>query len=416
MFGILLGRLLFGLRGGGGRGCGFFDLLRGRVGALRREQRRECRKKESSNGKKGFEQTMTSFSAYNKDGDPKLNLGGFVRVFTHIQMLPVLENGEETTLVGGQAVMEGVMMRSPHSYCVAVRKGNGEIVTQETPLPRLSERYPVFKVPVFRGLGTLGHAMWLGMKALRFSADCAIGDLSGAGEADSGAVAASAAAEKTDAGRVKKDRSGWMVLNILFSLAFMIALYKFVPLYLATWLGTHFHAVSSRFAINMVDGTLRIAIFLSFMFLLSRLKEMRRVFEYHGAEHKVVFNFESGQPVCVENAQKFVTWHPRCGTSFLVVVLIVAMICYAFLPLDNFWAKFAARIALLPLIVGMSYEVIRFAAKRQRGLMALLTRPGLWLQRVTTQPPSNDQTEVAIYALERAMELERAQGGELVIA
>jgi uncharacterized protein YqhQ len=181
-------------------------------------------------------------------------------------------------------------------------------------------------------------------------------------------------------------------------------------------LGKHFEAIGGRFAINMVDGTLRIAIFLAFMLLLSRMKEMRRVFEYHGAEHKVVFNFESGQPVTVANAQRFVTWHPRCGTSFLVVVLIIAMVCYAFLPIDNFWLKFAARIALLPLIVGVSYEVIRYAAKKRAGLMALLTSPGLWLQRVTTQPPSDPQTEVAIHALERAMELERLQGGELVIA
>jgi uncharacterized protein YqhQ len=347
-----------------------------------------------------------------------LNLRGFVRLFTHIQLLPVLENGEETTLVGGQAVMEGVMMRSPHSYCVAVRRADGGIVTEESPLPRLSDRHPVFKLPVLRGLGTLGHAMWLGMKALKFSADCALGDLSGSEAA--GVVAGEAQAE---AQRRKEPRSGtgdggaWkMALNVAFSLAFMIALYKFVPLYLATLLGRHFPSVSGRFAINMVDGTLRIAIFLGFMFLLSRLKEMHRVFEYHGAEHRVVFNFESGQAVSVENAQRFVTWHPRCGTSFLVVVLIIAMICYAFLPLDNFWAKFAARIALLPVIVGVSYEVIRFAAKRQQGLMAVLTRPGLWLQRVTTQTPSDAQTEVAIYALERAMELERAQGGELVIA
>ncbi len=319
---------------------------------------------------------------------------GFVRLFTHIQMLPVLENGEETTLVGGQAVMEGVMMRTPHSYCVAVRKPEGEIVTQQSPLPRLSDRYPIFKLPVLRGLGTLGSAMWLGMRALKFSAECALGEVS----------------EKKESGNTG------MLLQVLFSLAFMIGLYKFVPLYLASLIGKHFDAVSGRFAINMMDGTIRIAIFLGFMLLLSRMKEMRKVFEYHGAEHKVVFNFESGQPVTVENAQRFVTWHPRCGTSFLVVVLIIAMICYAFLPFDNFWAKFAARIALLPLIVGLSYEVIRFAAKRRGGLMALLTTPGLWLQRVTTQPPSNAQTEIAIHALDRAMELEKAQGGILVIA
>jgi uncharacterized protein YqhQ len=323
-----------------------------------------------------------------------LKFKAFVRLFTHIQLLPVLENGEETTLVGGQAVMEGVMMRSPHSYCVAVRKANGEIATQESPLGRLSDRYPIFKLPVIRGLGTLGHAMWLGMRALKFSADCAIGELT----------------EKKESGTVA------MAMQVLFSLVFMIGLYKLLPLFLATELGHHFHAVSGRFAINMVDGTLRIAIFLGFMYLLSRLKEMHRVFEYHGAEHKVVFNFESGQPVNVRNAQSFVTWHPRCGTSFLVVVLIIAMICYAFLPFDNFWAKLAGRIALFPLIAGLSYEVIRFAAKKRQGLMAMLTQPGLWLQRVTTQAPSDEQTEVAIHALERAMALEAAQGGELVIA
>ncbi len=333
-----------------------------------------------------------------------MKLRGFVRLFAHIQMLPVLENGEETTLVGGQAVMEGVMMRSPHSYCVAVRKPGGEIVTEESRLPRLSDLSPVFKLPVFRGLGTLGHAMWLGMKALKFSAMCALDEVSAATQSKQPAQ------KKQEASTIA------MALQIFVSLAFMIGMYKFVPLYLATLLGKHFQAVSGRFAINMVDGTLRIAIFLGFMLLLSRMKEMRRVFEYHGAEHKVVFNFESGEPVTVENAQRFVTWHPRCGTSFLVVVLIIAMVGYAFLPIDNFWLKFTARIALLPVIVGVSYEIIRYAARRRGGLLAWLTRPGLWLQRVTTQPPSNSQTEVAIHALDRAMDLERAQGGALVIA
>ncbi len=327
-----------------------------------------------------------------------MTLSGFVRLFAHIQLLPILENGEETTLVGGQAVMEGVMMRSPQSYCVAVRKPNGEIVTEESPLSRLSDRHPIFKLPVLRGLGTLGQAMWLGMKALRFSANCAL-------------------EEPGQPQPKKKEAGSWaMGLNIAGSLLFFIVLYKLVPLYLATLLGKAVPAVGSRLAINLVDGTIRIAIFLAFLILLSRLKDIHRVFEFHGAEHRVVFNFESGRPVTVDNAQQFVTWHPRCGTSFLLVVMVIALICYAFLPIDNFALKLVARIALLPVITGVSYELIRFAAKRQGGLMAFLTRPGLWLQRVTTQPPSNDQTEVAIYALERAMELERAQGGELVIA
>jgi len=334
-----------------------------------------------------------------------LSFSGFLRIFTHIQLLPALESGEETTLVGGQAVMEGVMMRSPHSYCVAVRKASGEIVTDQAELPRLSEKYSVFRWPVFRGLGTLGQAMWLGMKALRFSANAALEEADGT----------------PGSAPVKKEMNGWLMWgNIIFSVAFFLVLYKLLPLFLATWLGHVFGhvapAADSRLAINLMDGVIRIVLFLGFLFGISRMKDIQRVFEYHGAEHKVVFNFESGQPVNVENAQRFVTWHPRCGTSFLLVVMVIAMIFYAFLPFDSFAVKLLARIALLPLVVGVSYELIRFAAKRRDGLLAFLTRPGLWLQRVTTQQPSNAQAEVAIHALEHAMALEAAQGGELVIA
>lgn len=293
------------------------------------------------------------------------------------------------------------MMRSPHGYCVAVRKPNGELVTEAHALPRLSDRWPIFKLPVLRGLGTLGQAMWLGMKALRFSATHAIQD------------------ETTteNGNKDTKDVSSWaMGLNVLISVAFFLVMYKFVPLYLATLLGKTFPAVGGRFAINMVDGTIRIIIFLGFLYLMSRMKEIHRVFEYHGAEHRVVFNFESGQAVTVANAQRFDTWHPRCGTSFLVVVMVLSMAVYALLPFDGFLAKLVGRIALLPVVVGVSYELIRFAAKRQSSLLAMLTRPGLWLQRVTTQPPSNDQTEVAILALDQAMELEKEHGGVLVIA
>jgi uncharacterized protein YqhQ len=316
-------------------------------------------------------------------------------------MLPVLESGEET-LVGGQAVMEGVMMRAPHSYCVAVRKSTGELVTEQSPLPRLSEKYPIFKLPVLRGVGTLGHAMWLGVKALRFSVNVAVEELS-----------------KTIAPKGEKpvELSPWMMgVNLAFSLIFFLFMYKFVPLLLATKLGEAIPAVHSRLAVNLMDGVIRMVIFLGFLFLISRMKDMRRVWEYHGAEHKVVFNFESGQPVTVENAQKFVTFHPRCGTSFLIVLMLIAIPVYALLPFDAFVARFVARIALLPVIVGISYELIRFAAKHQQGLLATLTTPGLWLQRITTKPPSDEQATVAIHALELAMDLEKAQGGELVIA
>src|SRR5271163_385173 len=323
---------------------------------------------------------------------PTLSIRSFLRLSAHIQMLPVLESGEET-LVGGQAVMEGVMMRAPHSYCVAVRKPNGEIVTEQSPLPRVSEKYPIFKLPILRGLGTLGHAMALGVKALQFSANVAIGE--------------EVAKNPGKPGEKPPELNGWMVAALAFSLLFFLFMYKFVPLFLATQLRKAVPSLHGRFAVNMMDGLIRLVIFLAFLIIISRMKDIRRMFQYHGAEHKVVFNFESGQPVTVENAQKFVTFHPRCGTSFLVVVMLIAIPVYAFLPFDGFLAKLVARIALLPLILGISYELIRFAARHQQGLMGVLTKPGLWLQRITTKAPTDEQASVAIEALEGAMQLEK---------
>ena len=321
-----------------------------------------------------------------------MTISQFLRLSAHVQMLPILESGEET-LVGGQAVMEGVMMRAPHSYCVAVRKPSGELVTEEQPIHRMSEKYPIFKLPILRGLGTLGQAMTLGIKALKFSGNMSLDD------------------GTAKPGDKPLEISSWMMtVNLVFSLGMFLFMYKFVPLFLAS------RMAHGRIAINLLDGALRIAIFLGFLYLLSLTKDIRRIFQYHGAEHKVVFNFESGQPLTVENAQKFVTFHPRCGTSFLVVVMVFCLAFYTFLPFDSFAAKFAARIALLPLIAGLSYELIRFAARRQGTLMGLLTAPGLWLQRVTTKPPDDSQAAVAIHALNGAMELEAKQGGELVIA
>jgi uncharacterized protein YqhQ len=314
-------------------------------------------------------------------------------------MLPLLESGEET-LVGGQAVMEGVMMRAPHSYCVAVRKSSGEMVTDANTLSRLSERYPVFKLPIFRGVGTLCQAMVLGFRALRFSTDVAVQEISPA-----------------PAGTAPKEMPGWAVTgNLIFSLAFLIFLYKFVPLFLVTRLEKVYPVLAGRIAFNAADGVIRIAILLGFMYAISRTKDIRRVFQYHGAEHKVVFNFEAGEEVTVANAQRYSTFHPRCGTSFLLVLMFLAIPVYTLIPFDGFGARFACRIVLLPLVIGLSYELIRFAARHPGSLLALVTAPGLWLQRITTKPPSDDQAAVAIQALEGAMSLEKSQGGELVIA
>lgn len=324
-----------------------------------------------------------------------MSLRNFFRFFAHVQMLPILESGEET-LVGGQAVMEGVMMRAPHSYCVAVRKPNGEIVQEDMPIARMSEKYPYFKWPVLRGLGVLGQAMSLGMKALTFSANAAL---------DDGST------------QEKKEMPKWlMVAQISFSVLFFILLYKLLPLKITEYLSNWEPILKGQILFNLVDGVIRIGLFVGFLLLLCRSKDIRRTFEYHGAEHKVVFNFESGKPVTVDNSQQFTTYHPRCGTSFMFVIMLMSMIFYIVIPVQGFAAKLALRIVMLPVLTGLSYELIRFAAKRRGSFMALLTAPGLWIQRITTQPPSDQQAEVAIQALQGAMALEQRQDGELVIA
>ena len=331
-----------------------------------------------------------------------MSIRTFFRLFAHVQMLPILESGEET-LVAGQAVREGGMMRAPHSYCVAVRKPSGEIVTEEMPVARVSDKHSYFKWPILRGLGTLGQAMSLGMHALKFSANAALDD-------------GTKPADAPDAEAKPAVSSLMMNSQVIFSVLFFIVLYKLVPLKLTEMLSNVAPVIKGQILFNLVDGIIRLAIFVGFLFILSRSKDIRRVFEYHGAEHKVVFNFESGKPVNVENAQQFVTWHPRCGTSFMFVIMLISMLVYMFIPVQGFAAKLAIRIALLPLIAGLSYELIRFAAKRRGSFLALLTAPGLWTQRITTKPPSDEQAAVAIRALDGAMALEARQGGELVIA
>jgi uncharacterized protein YqhQ len=252
---------------------------------------------------------------------------------------------------------------------------------------------------VLRGLATLGQAMSLGMKALNFSAQHAVEEEDGKGGAKPAEV------------------PGWMMaLNIAFSLGFFIFLYKFVPLVLTEQIQGRLALADNQVGFALVDGVIRLLLFLGFLTIISRMKDIRRVFEYHGAEHKVVFNYESDKPLGVENAQSFQTFHPRCGTSFLMVVMVVSIAVYALIPFDGFLAKFASRLALLPVIAGLSYEVIRFAARKQGGLLSMLTAPGLWLQRITTKQPDDSQVEISIAALEGAMRLEQEKGGELVVA
>jgi uncharacterized protein YqhQ len=360
-------------------------------------------------------------------------LRNYLKFMAALQLLPALESGEET-LVGGQAVIEGVMMRSPHAWAIACRKPSGEVVTMSEPLERPSEKHKWMAWPIVRGVMTLGYAMNLGYRALRFSANVAIEDMMEEGSIaknheTTGSLSAASAAKSSDveSGNAESTKSespekaaaisGWLAAgNVIFSLAFFIFMYKYVPLLAATELKKIDPALGGRVAFNLVDGGIRLVIFLLFIWGVSLWKDIRRVYEYHGAEHKTVFAFENGDPLSTTEVQKYPTFHPRCGTSFLMTVMLISIGFYMLVPYTTFWARFASRIVLLPVIAGVSYEIIRFAAKHRGSLFALMTAPGLWLQRITTRPPSDEQAQCAIVALDQAMSLEKERGGELVIA
>jgi uncharacterized protein YqhQ len=349
----------------------------------------------------------------------------YLRFLAAVQLLPALESGEET-LVGGQAVLEGVMMRSPHAWAIACRKPSGEVVTMTEPLDRPSEKHKWMAWPIVRGVMTLGYAMTLGYRALRFSANVAIEDIMDGGTekkpvataASAVPPAQSAADSSKSAGREKAATvSSWLAaVNIVISIAFFIFMYKYIPLLAATELKKIDPALGGRVIFNLIDGAIRLALFLLFIWGVSLWKDIRRVYEYHGAEHKTVFAFEDGKPLEAAEVQKYSTFHPRCGTSFLMTVMLISIGFYMLIPYTTFWARFASRIVLLPVIAGISYEIIRFAAKHRGSLFALMTAPGLWLQRITTKPPSDEQAQCAIVALDQAMSLEKERGGELVIA
>jgi len=321
------------------------------------------------------------------------------------------------------------MMRSPHAWAIACRKPSGEVVTMSEPLERPSEKHKWMAWPIVRGVMTLGYAMNLGYRALRFSANVAIEDIMQDGKTSDVATAASAVppkpSEAESSAKSAKSQtrekaatlSNWLAaVNIVISLAFFIFMYKYIPLLAATELKKIDPALGGRIVFNLVDGAIRLVLFLAFIWGLSLWKDIRRVYEYHGAEHKTVFAFENGDPLNTAAVQKYSTYHPRCGTSFLMTVMLISIGFYMLVPFTTFWARFASRIALLPVIAGVSYEIIRFAAKHRGSLFAMMTAPGLWLQRITTKPPSDEQAQCAIAALDHAMLLEKERGGELVIA
>ena len=288
--------------------------------------------------------------------------------------------------VGGQAVIEGVMMRSPRSMAVAVRKPNGEIVVKRQGLTFFSEKSSLGKLPLLRGVLTLVAALVLGIQALNFSANQALSE-------------------------EEQETSSWtMSITFAVALCFGVFLFFLVPLYLTKWMRFAIPMISdSGLVFNLVDGVIRLIIFLLYLWGISFSKENRRVFQYHGAEHKSIFAFEAGEDLTVERVKGYSRLHPRCGTSFLLIVMVVSILVFALLPHSlPFGYKVASRVVFIPLIAGISYEIIRFAdRKKEKKGVRYFIQPGLWLQRLTAHEPSDDQIAVAIRALQEVLELER---------
>jgi uncharacterized protein YqhQ len=284
--------------------------------------------------------------------------------------------------IGGQAVIEGVMMRAPRSMAIAVRRPDGEIVVKRDRVVPLSERFPVVKLPLVRGAVALFSSLVIGIKALNYSANEALSEGEKKEEISSLAM------------------GGTMAVALLFG----ILLFFILPLYLTKLLVPVIG--DSNLIFNLVDGVIRVFVFLLYIFSISRMKDIQRVFQYHGAEHKSIFAFESGEDLTVENVKRFSRLHPRCGTSFLLIVMLVSILIFSLIPkLWPFYLKAGARIILLPLIAGVSYELLKWSARHDTSpLVRFLIAPGLALQRLTTREPDDDQVEVAIRSMEGALE------------
>jgi uncharacterized protein YqhQ len=302
-------------------------------------------------------------------------------------------------LVGGQALIEGVMMRSPGAYGIAVRRPDGSIAIRRAKVASLARRWPALKLPVLRGVAVLFQSLAIGIRALNYSAETAVAETA---EAETEPKAGTPKEGK----REKKDASGWAVAgSMAFGLAFGIGIFLLLPLWL-TQLGERFlFGEMGNLAFNLLDGALRALFFLVYIFVISRLPDIHRVFMYHGAEHKVVFNYEAGEPLTVANARAKSRLHPRCGTSFLLFVLLVSIFLFALIPKTApFLVKFGGRLVLVPFVAGLAYEVLRLTAKKRAApLFAAMVWPGLMLQKITTQEPADDMLEVAIVALEEAL-------------
>src|SRR3954447_1878677 len=287
--------------------------------------------------------------------------------------------------IGGQAVLEGVMMRSPSNWALAVRKPNGEIAEVNRPIRSVMARHWFFRLPIIRGIIALGESLAIGFRALAISANYA------------------AQEEGDDGEEVETELSrGALIFAFAIAIGFALMLFKVTPALITSWL-----PIDTTGWFVLVEGLIRVTLFIGYLLVISLLPDLRRVFEYHAAEHKVINAYEAGEELVPERVQKFSLIHPRCGTAFLLWVMVIAIFVFAFLGQPPLPWLIASRILLLPLIAGLAHELIRFAGRHtgNRALMALLA-PGLWLQRLTTREASPHQLEVSIRALKEVLHVE----------
>ena len=290
--------------------------------------------------------------------------------------------------VGGQAVLEGVMMRGPSNWAVAVRKPDGDIAEVHQPIKSPMARHLIFRLPVIRGVIALGESLAIGFRALAISANYA---------------AAAAAKEGEEGEDVATELTrGQLIFAFAIAIGFAVLLFKVSPALITDWIG-----IKQTGWFVLVEGGIRVTIFILYLFLISLFPDLRRVFQYHAAEHKAINAYEAGEELKPEIVQRFSLIHPRCGTAFLLWVMVIAIFVFAFFGRPVWYWLILTRILLLPVIAGIAYELIRFAGKHQnnRILMSLLA-PGMWLQRLTTREPSLDQIEVSIRALKEVLVLE----------
>lgn len=300
---------------------------------------------------------------------------------------------QHMTSIGGSAIMEGVMMRGPKEIASAVRTPSGEIVLDKKPISSLVTKYKVNKIPIVRGVFAFFDSMICSMRALMWSAE--FFDI----EDDSQEEQSKFDKWLTEkCGDKLKDYI--IYFSVLVALVFSIGLFFILPTLITGFAGK---IIQNSIVLSLIEGIVRIVIFLGYIIMVSRMEEIKRVFQYHGAEHKTIFCYEAGLELTPENARKMSRLHPRCGTSFLVFVMIISIILFSFLSWENVFIRIGLRLLMLPVVAGISYEIIRWAGKSQNKIVQIISKPGMALQRITTREPDDSQLEVAIAAMKAVL-------------